>query len=216
MCNGAGFTNATSNQNFSSCTNGEARTRTNTKQIFIDDADPAGNFGPRRSREKTVADQTKAIQKELIALILKQHQLIEELRAEVEKLNRSQHRPAAPFSKGQREADPKRPGRKPGQGPFERRAAPTGRPSQTVDAEVPPMCPFCGGTLEQEGEETATTTEMPSKPEPVTTLYRVPVCRCGRCGERVRGRAAGLAGSMGRDGPPGGCGFDGCGACPAL
>jgi transposase len=140
-----------------------------------------------------MADLESMSREELIALILKQHQLIEELRAEVEKLSRSQQRPAAPFSKGQRKADPKRPGRKPGQGPFARRAAPEGKPSQTVDAEVPPVCPFCGGTLEQESEETATTTEMPSKPEPVTTLYRVPVCRCRRCGERVRGRAAGLA-----------------------
>ena len=130
---------------------------------------------------------------ELIALILRQHQLIEELRAEIEKLKRSQHRPAAPFSKGQRKADPQRPGRKPGQGPFARRAAPEGKPSQTVDAAVPPVCPFCGGTLEQEREETATTTEMPSKPEPVTTLYRVAVCRCQQCGEQVRGSAAGLA-----------------------
>jgi hypothetical protein len=71
-----------------------------------------------------MADLEPMSREELIALILKQHQLIEELRAEVEKLNRSQHRPAARFSKGQRKADPKRPGRRPGQGPFARRAAP--------------------------------------------------------------------------------------------
>jgi hypothetical protein len=43
---------------------------------------------------------------ELIALILKQQQLIEELRVEIERLKRSQQRPAAPFSKGQRKAHP--------------------------------------------------------------------------------------------------------------
>jgi transposase len=140
-----------------------------------------------------MADLESLSREELIALILEQQRLIEELRVEIERLKRSQHRSAAPFSKGQRKAHPKRPGRKPGQGPFARRSAPEGTPSQTVDAEVPPVCPFCGGTLEQEGEETATTTDVPTKPQPVTTLYRVPVCRCRRCGERVRGTAAGLA-----------------------
>lgn len=124
---------------------------------------------------------------ELLVLLRQQHQLIGELRAEIEKLKRSQHRSAAPFSKGQRKANPKRSGRKPGQGPFARRAARTGTPSQTVEAEVPPNCRFCG-TLRQEGEETATTTEMPGQPEPVTTIFRVPVCRCRRCGRPVRGR----------------------------
>src|SRR5664279_6288495 len=140
-----------------------------------------------------MADLESLSRDELIALILKQQRLIEELRVEIERLKRSQHRPAAPFSKGQRKAHPQRPGRKPGQGPFARRAAPEGTASQTVNAEVPPVCPFCGGPLEQEGEQTATTTDVPTKPQPVTTLYRVPVCRCRRCGERVRGTAAGLA-----------------------
>ena len=79
---------------------------------------------------------------ELIALILKQQQLIEELRVEIEQLKRSQQRPAAPFSKGQRKAHPKRSGHKPGQGPVARRSAPEGTPSQTVNAEVPRVCPF--------------------------------------------------------------------------
>jgi transposase len=140
-----------------------------------------------------MADLESLSREELIALVLEQQRLTEELRAEIEKLKRSQHRSAAPFSKGRRKADPKRAGRKPGQGPFTRRSAPEGPASQTVQAEVPPNCPFCGGRLEQEGEETATTTDVPTKPEPVTTLYRVPVCRCQKCGQRVRGTAAGLA-----------------------
>jgi transposase len=130
---------------------------------------------------------------ELIALILEQQQLIEQLRVEIEQLKRSQHRQASPFSKGKRKANPKPPGRKPGQGPFTRRAAPREAPSQTVRAEAPPVCPYCGGPLEQEGEETATTSDMPEKPQPVITCYLVPVCRCQSCGKRVRGRAAGLA-----------------------
>lgn len=140
-----------------------------------------------------MADVESLSREELIALILEQQRLIEELRAEIERLKRSQHRQAAPFSKGQRKANPKRPGRKPGQGPFARRTTPQQTPSQTVNAEAPAVCPFCGGPVEQEGEETATATDVPAQPQPVVTLYRVPVCRCRRCGKRSRGTAAGLA-----------------------
>lgn len=140
-----------------------------------------------------MADLDSLSREQLIALILDQRRLIEELRAEIESLKRSPHRSAAPFSKGKRKAHPKRPGRKPGQGPFARRAAFQGAPSQTIHAEVPPVCPYCGGTLKQESEETATSTDVPPRPQPVTTLYRVPVCRCRQCGRRVRGTAAGLA-----------------------
>lgn len=130
---------------------------------------------------------------ELIALILEQQQLIEQLQLEIEQLKRFQHRQASPFSKGKGKANPKPAGRKPGQGPFTRRAAPQEAPSQTVNAEAPPVCPYCGGPLEQEGEETATTSDVPEKPQPVITRYLVPVCRCQSCGKRVRGTAAGLA-----------------------
>ena len=130
---------------------------------------------------------------QLIALLLEQQRLVDELRAEIERLKRSQNRQAAPFSKGQRKADPQRPGRKPGKGPFTRRAAPAEAPMRTVAAKAPSACPFCGGCLEQEGEEIATTSDVPTHPEPVITLYRVAVCRCQGCGKRVRGTAAGLA-----------------------
>ncbi|MGH9499843.1 MAG: IS66 family transposase [Terriglobales bacterium] len=130
---------------------------------------------------------------ELIALLLEQQRLIEALRAEIERLKRGQHRPAAPFSKGKPKANPKRPGRKRGKGPFRRREAPAQAPSQMETAEVPPVCPFCGGRLEQEGEETATTTDVPAQPQPVVTLYRIPVCRCQQCKRPVGGTAPGLA-----------------------
>ena len=60
-------------------------------------------------------------------------------------------------------------------------------------AQAPECCPACGGHLEQVSEEVATTTELPLHPQPVVTAYRVPVCRCRRCGKRVRGTAPGLA-----------------------
>ena len=107
---------------------------------------------------------------------------------------RASKRQAAPFSKGQRKANPKRPGRKAGQGIFRYRPAPA-EPigGEVVEAVVPAGCPSCGGVLELEGEEWATTTDLPIQPQPEVTRYRVPVCRCSQCGKRVRGAAPGLA-----------------------
>jgi len=130
---------------------------------------------------------------ELIALILEQRRMIEQLRKQVDELRRGGRRQAAPFSKGRRVDNPKRPGRKPGKGLFSRRSAPFQPPSEIVLAAVPSCCPDCGGGLEHQGEEIATTTELPRNPQPVITQYRVPVCRCRRCGKSVRGKAAGLA-----------------------
>ncbi len=140
-----------------------------------------------------MADLESLSREDLIAVLRDQQQLIAELRAEIERLKRSQHGSAAPFSKGQRKSDPQRPGRKPGQGPFLRRGAPAQGPSETVMAQLPANCPACGGPLQLEVEEVATITELPVNPQPVVTAYRVPLCRCQQCGKRVRGTAPGLA-----------------------
>jgi len=130
---------------------------------------------------------------ELLALVRELERKNAELRRENERLKRAQHRPATPFSKGRPVDNPKQPGRKKGQGPFRRREAPMQNPTVTVDAEAPPNCPFCGGPLEHEGGESATTTDVPQQPQPEVTLYRVAVCRCIKCGKTVRGTAPGLA-----------------------
>jgi hypothetical protein len=122
----------------------------------------------------------------------------EGLRKKIEDLEeelRASKRQAAPFSKGQVKANPKRPGRKAGQGEFRHRPAPEeSLGGEIVQAAVPEDgCPHCGGVLEVEGEEWATTTDLPLQPQPEVTRYRVPVCRCSQCGKRVRGTAPGLA-----------------------
>lgn len=140
-----------------------------------------------------MADLGSLDQEELIAVIEEQRRLIAELSAEIERLKRSQNRPAAPFSKNKPKADPKRPGRRPGQGPFLRRGEPVQAPAERVVAEVPSCCPGCGGPLEQERWEVATTIDIPAHPQPVVRAYQVPHCRCQKCGRRVRGTAPGLA-----------------------
>ena len=54
------------------------------------------------------------------------------LREELDELKRKQNRSAAPFSKGKPKANPKRPGRKPGQGSFRRREEPEIGPDDNV------------------------------------------------------------------------------------
>ena len=130
---------------------------------------------------------------ELIALVREQQRLLALLREEIARLKRSGRRQAAPFSKEKPVPNPKKPGRKKGQGPFGRRTAPAGEPKATVDAQAPPCCPFCGGPLEEDGVEFATTTDVPEQPQPEVTQYRVQVCHCRGCGKKVRGTAPGLA-----------------------
>ncbi len=139
-----------------------------------------------------MADLGSLSREELIELILAQQRMISELREEIEQLRRGGLRQAAPFSKGTRVENPKPPGRKPGQGPFTRRATPRQEATETILAQVPGCCPHCGGELEQQSEEIATITDLPVCPRPVITAYRMPVCHCRQCGKRVRATAPGL------------------------
>jgi transposase len=105
----------------------------------------------------------------LIALILK-------LQAEVESLKRSGKRQAAPFSKGTRVERPKRPGRKPGRGPFKRREAPKPEELSEPPIDVPvvePGCPKCGGELVPDRVDEASITDLPEVVKPRVRLFRV-------------------------------------------
>jgi hypothetical protein len=75
---------------------------------------------------------------ELLDLVRELERKIAELLEENQRLKRAQHRQATPFSKQRPVKDPKKPGRKKGQGPFRRREAPAQNPSVTVDAKAPP------------------------------------------------------------------------------
>ena len=132
---------------------------------------------------------------ELVTQLVAQNEQLRELIArqqkQIDELTRAGKRQAAPFSKGTHKQDRKRPGRKPGQGPFTHREAPTPDEITEPDVDAPvtdEACPKCGGELESERSDFAYQTEMPEIPKPVVTRYRIEVCRCLSCGARVRGR----------------------------
>ena len=70
-----------------------------------------------------------------------------QLRAALEELKRSSARSAAPFSKNQRKKNPKRPGRKAGQGTFRYRAAPTEEQYTAPLEEVPVTETACPASI---------------------------------------------------------------------
>ena len=110
----------------------------------------------------------------------------------LEEEQREAKRAKAPFSKGTRQASPKRPGRKPGQGLFKHRDAPVAGPcDQVVDTDVPMSddqrrCPKCDVSL-MVGQEIATTEDMPAVPKRIIKRFTVEVGRCPRCGWICRG-----------------------------
>jgi transposase len=113
------------------------------------------------------------------------------LREEIEQLKRRNARSAAPFSKHKRKQDPKRPGRKPGQGEFRNRPVPPEEDHSGPPVEVPvteTVCPDCGGDVMEDGEEIVTTTEIPPAPRPEVKAYRIRIRVCCKCQRKVRGR----------------------------
>ena len=128
---------------------------------------------------------------DLLVLVAERQRQIAELRVEIEQLKRGGKRQAAPFTKGTRVADPKPPGRKPGAGTFRYRESP--RPAELTEPPVDvrvlvDACPACGGSLAAERVDYASMTELPVRPSPQVTPYRVWVCRCVIGGRQVRGQ----------------------------
>lgn len=120
----------------------------------------------------------------------------EDLRAQLDRLTRAGKSQATPFSKGARLQNPKKPGRKPGQGRFCSRSAPPEDALTSPPVAVPvtqTACPSCGGALAPPHVEVVTLTDLPKPPRPIVTAYAVETCRCRVCGRSVRGEHAAVA-----------------------
>ncbi len=116
--------------------------------------------------------------------------------AENERLRQGGKGGAAPFSKGKRKPNPKKPGRRPGQGKFTNRAAPDYDQCDVLDALATvkvSVCPDCGGTLDESEYEEASTLGLPELPRPRVKRFRVEKRRCTCCPRVVRGTHPDLA-----------------------
>ena len=110
------------------------------------------------------------------------------LREGIEQLKRENARSAAPFSKNKGKKDPKRPGRKPGQGEFCNRPGPAEEDYSGPVMDVPvteTVCPDCGGDLRDGGEEIVTNTEISPAPRPEVKAYRVRIRVCCKCQRKL-------------------------------
>jgi len=111
-------------------------------------------------------EQLEALgREELIQVILEQQRMIVQLRAEIDQLKRRGG--AAPFSKGKAKKNPKRAGRKPGQGTFRNRKAPEQSPPvEPVAVPVSGCCGDCGCTYGGAVTEVVSITDIPQERRP--------------------------------------------------
>ena len=120
---------------------------------------------------------------------------LERAEAEIERLRKelaaAQGTAHGRWGQGRKKKNPKRPGRKPGQGPFRYREAPApsswaARPAPERVRVTATQCPCCGEEMELVHVEEASNTDIPPQPEPEVRRYEMEVYRCPACGRRVR------------------------------
>jgi transposase len=112
----------------------------------------------------------------------------DKLKDELEAARRAVYRQAAPFARGTRVAEPRRPGRKAG-GPYGRRAhrRPPTHIDETFDAPLPPSCPHCQGAVRRVRVATQYQEELPVQ-RPIVRAFHVQIGECTQCRRRVQGR----------------------------
>jgi len=120
---------------------------------------------------------TEMTEKDLLEIIRRQSEQIDQLIAEnkalkaeiarlkkrIEELKRRARKYAAPFSREKQTADPKSPGRRPGEGSFVHKAPPTSAQiTRSVQVDTPNTCPRCGfvGPLVFTRQDKAWVTEL--------------------------------------------------------
>ena len=139
------------------------------------------------ARDALIAE-LKARNAQLEARVVQLEAKIKKLEALLTASDRSAKRQSAPFSKGLPKADPKTPGRKPGEdyGTIARRAVPPVIDEVHEALIAAKACPKCGGTLQPAGVVDQFQTEIPHRP--IYRKFNIHVARCACCNTRVQGR----------------------------
>jgi transposase len=135
--------------------------------------------------------ENESLRAENLALQQRISELEAALKATLEELEaarRAGKRQAAPFSKGQRKPNPKRPGRPKGHAPAHRQT-PT-RIDRVLDVPLNhTRCLKCGGELQDHTIQVQYQVEIP-KVQPHVTQFNIASARCTRCGQRAQARHA--------------------------
>ncbi len=121
------------------------------------------------------------------ALIEQLQQRVAELEQRLADWERAAQRQATPFARQRRVENPKRPGRKAGQGQFRSRPRPT--PEQVKETKEQPLaaCPVCGGGVTDVKDHEQFVVDIPEV-SPTVTRYVTHSGQCAHCGQRVRSR----------------------------
>ncbi|MCA1678264.1 MAG: transposase [Actinobacteria bacterium] len=113
----------------------------------------------------------------------------ERLRGQVEQLRRASKRQAAPFSRDEPKPDPKRSGRRGGDGyGTKAHRSPPDDVDEEIDVPLPEGCRCCGSELELERVADQYQEDIVVPVRAHVRRFRVGVGRCRRCGRRAQGR----------------------------
>jgi transposase len=168
---------------------------------LMNDTTPTPPNTPPDWRDDRIAALESELAKER-AINQALHDRVQQLEADVAALKRAGKRQAVPFARRAHVAEPKRPGRKAGQGVFAHRAQP--EPEQVHETHDTPLagCPECGGALTDFKDHAQFVVDIPPV-QPVVTRYVTHSGYCVVCGKRVRSHhpaqisdATGAAGVM--------------------
>jgi transposase len=155
---------------------------------------PQRDDAPPRDPQQIIDDQARRIEQleENLRRSEAERQRLrrdnDKLREELDAARRAVYRQAAPFSRGTRVAQPRRPGRKPGPA-YGRRAhrPPPTHVDEVYEAPLPPQCPVCAGHVHETGLATQYQEELPVQ-RPWVRAFHVHIGRCRHCDRRVQGR----------------------------
>lgn len=123
-------------------------------------------------------------------LVDTQAERIDQLEKLIEEVRRGGKRQAAPFSKGDPKAAPKKSGRRsgPDHGTHARRRPPERDPDQVIPVGLPDTCPHCGDHNLVKLKTMAQWVEDLPDIATIVTRFDVSVGCCAGCGRRVQGR----------------------------
>jgi transposase len=142
-----------------------------------------------RRRQKELEQERERLRQEQERLRQERERLRlenEKLKRQLQEAQRANKRQAAPFSRGKRKKNPKKPGRKPGADYGQRHGKAVPDHVDEVIPVPPPAQCDCGGGLEVERIEPQYQQEIVRK-----TIWRrfdIAICRCKVCNKRVQGR----------------------------